>query len=148
MTLPTSVLAFKDCFDLMDRAIASDKGMRVKYENEAQAQYHQLRFNRARGLDRQANLKLYDEGHPMHGRSPYDELSVRRRTDGNGNWYLIILKLSAVADMAEVEELTDEDMVALLNPSSIPTLPAPEERKIEIEIKDLPTPQGIVTRRL
>jgi len=103
MVTSHSRLAYTDCFDLMDRALDDGKGVRVKFGNHGDAWSYRLRCNAARQIDRKENLHIYEEGHPLHGRSEYDRLWLRIR-DIDGYW--LYLEVRAINDLI-VEDLSD-----------------------------------------
>lgn len=86
MVVSTSRLAFSDCFDLMEKAINDPKGIRVKFATYEDAFNFRLRLHSARKIDRRDNLDTYSEGHPMHGRSIYDQITVRIKRFDGGAW--------------------------------------------------------------
>lgn len=78
MSLSTSRGAYRDCFALLDRALDDTRGIRVELRDPAVATYLRLRVHQARQIDRAENLTTYPEpDHPLHGRSPYDCLTLR-----------------------------------------------------------------------
>jgi len=93
MSLPTSHRAYVDCFDVLDKAIEDDLGVRVKFETSEEATHFRLRCHNARKLMRQMNTKIYQDGHPMHGASPYDHLVIKVHSDG----WLYVEKVTVLA---------------------------------------------------
>ncbi len=140
MTLSNSILAYNDCFKLFDKALEAAKGIRIEYGEEKVAGYHGLRFNKARSLDRERNAKIYPEGDAMHGQSLYDAISIRRRQDDEGIWYVILVKIEAVAENLPVTDLIDDD--PLLAP------PKPPEPGTKVELELIPMPVETKIRRI
>ncbi len=105
MVASTSRLSYKDCFELMDRALADDRGIRVKFLSGGDAWSFRLRLNAARVIDRKENVSTYDEEHPMYGVSIYDRLISKIRKI-NGQVWLYIERLDAIE--YELESLSDE----------------------------------------
>lgn len=104
MVVSTSRLAFSDCFDLLDRAIADPKGIKVKFGSYDDAFNFRLRIHSARRIDRTENREMYSEGHPMYGRSVYDQITCRIRRFDEGAW----LRLERIdAREFEVESLSE-----------------------------------------
>ena len=127
MVVSTSRLAFSDCFDLMERAINDAKGIRVKFASYEDAFNYRLRLHSARKIDRKDNLEAYHENHPMHGRSPYDRLTVRIRRFDGGAW----LRLERLdAREFEIESLSEEPSQPELFTNPPPMIP-----KLALEVK-------------
>lgn len=85
MVTSSSRLAYSDCFDLMDKAIADPKGIKVKFAAGEDAWHFRIRLHTARKIDRLDNMEVYDQGHHMHGRSVYDQLTMRIRQIEKGS---------------------------------------------------------------
>ena len=89
MTLPTSLLSYQDCTELLDSAIADDFGIRYKVADYDEAMHEQSRIHMCRKLHREANKTIYEEGDPLYGRSIYDAIVVRiKNLDGKFFLYL------------------------------------------------------------
>lgn len=73
-----SLMAYTDVKEVLDKAIESKKGLKVSFDTVNGAIRWTSRANSFRILDRKNNLKLYQEGHSMHGCSPYDTLWIKR----------------------------------------------------------------------
>jgi hypothetical protein len=107
MSAPTSILAYDDCFDLMNQALEDPAGIRVKFGNDGDATHFRIRLNKARALMREQNKSVYGPDEPMHGKSTYDPLVFRvKRVDGD--WY-VYLQANAyskltVESLSEVED--------------------------------------------
>jgi len=111
MAVSTSRIAFSDCFDLLERAINDDKGIRVKFASYDDAFNFRLRIHKARQIDRQDNKGTYEIGHPLYGRSVYDQISCKIRTFNGGAW----LKMEKItAREFEIESLSLEPSEAEL----------------------------------
>lgn len=131
MTLSNSDLAYTDCYKLFDQALDARKGIRIEYGSESMTNYQASRFNKARTLDRIKNCSIHPEGAPLHGKSIYDAISIRKRSDNDGVWYVVLVKIEAAAEGLRVEELSDE-----YDAWEAPKLPPP---RVELEL--LPAPQ-------
>lgn len=106
MVTSTSRLAYSDCFDLMDKAIADPKGIKVKFAAGEDAWHFRIRLHTARKIDRLDNKDTYDQGHPMHGRSVYDQLTMRIRKADDHVW----LRLERIdAREFEIESLNEPE---------------------------------------
>jgi len=106
MVTSTSRLAYSDCFELMDKAIADPKGIKVKFAAGEDAWHFRIRLHTARKIDRIDNKDIYDVGHPMHGRSVYDQLTMRIRKSADHAW----LRLERIDTREfEIESLTEPE---------------------------------------
>jgi hypothetical protein len=82
MSNSTSLLAYPDVKEALERALATTKGVRVRFQDGSSAFRFVARCNSFRLLDRKENLKIYLEpAHSLHGRSVYDVLAIRRSED-------------------------------------------------------------------
>ncbi|SRR6266567_5282551 len=106
MTVSTSRLAYTDCYDIMDRALADGKGCRVKFKDADDAYNFRLRLYVARKIDRVDNAEIYDPPHPLHGRSEYDGLVSRVRQDAQKNIWLYVEVLVS-RNLLQVEDLSN-----------------------------------------
>jgi hypothetical protein len=112
MVTSTSRLAYSDCFDLMDKAIADPKGIKIKFAQGEDAWHFRIRLHTARKIDRLDNMAIYEEGHGMHGRSVYDQLTMRirleDRTKPDGPSWLRLERIDARE--FEVESLSEPEV--------------------------------------
>jgi hypothetical protein len=106
MVTSTSRLAYSDCFDLMDKALADPKGIKVKFSTGEDAWHFRIRLHTARKIDRLDNKDIYEPGQPMHGRSVYDQLTMRIRKSSDHAW----LRLERIDTREfEIESLTEPE---------------------------------------
>lgn len=75
MSLSNSRLAYTDCYEFLDAAIADPQGVRMKLPYN-QAVHFRMRCNHARSIDRRENTLTYPEDHPLYGRSEYDRVRI------------------------------------------------------------------------
>jgi hypothetical protein len=114
MALQSQIEAYHDCLGYYERALEKG-GIRLKTKgNEGDAKYLQLRLHKARQLHREENARMYPDGHPMHGNSPYDKFSVANpRRDTEGFWWVYIETRGAgvleIEDLGEFYETTTPD---------------------------------------
>lgn len=102
MVTSNSKLSFDDCFDAFDRALSATKGIRMTFADYGAANHFRVRLHKARVKDREANAETYDEDHPSHGTSKYDELIVKlREVEGKG--VIMIEKIKLSAEIEEIE---------------------------------------------
>jgi hypothetical protein len=106
MAISNSRFSYGDCYDLMDKALADPKGIRIKFSSWGDALHFRLRLHTARRIDRKDNLEVFPADHAMHGKSPYDPLIMRlKATQDNTTW----LRLEKVdAREFEVESLAED----------------------------------------
>lgn len=107
MTISNHYGAYLDCYKLLDAAIEDMKGLRVQVADDGAAIHLRMRLHRARTLDREHNMKVYDEDKPMYNASVYDKLIVRIREIDDTTWVYIEqqgLSLGAMERLSEIEE--------------------------------------------
>lgn len=119
MVVSSARLAYGDCYSIMDQAIESGRGVRVKIEGETfelalgQARHLRLRMHKARSLDRDANMEIYfDPLHPMHGQSEYDRLVTRIKAEWPNVWLYVEIadeRRYTVESLNEVDNGTEHD---------------------------------------
>jgi hypothetical protein len=126
MSLSTSILAYQDCKEFLERAVEDDKGARIPFRTEADANFWRMRCYQCRKLDREQNAMIYDLGHKMHGHSVYDELAMTIKFSGDGfSWvYAVKLRLEPgiVESLSEIDDpplqITAEEMKMLEDQSN------------------------------
>lgn len=79
MPLSDSILAFPDIKDALERALATENGIKFSLPTAKDAFRFVARCNHYRVLDRRQNRLLYPEGNTMHGCSIYDRLYIRHQ---------------------------------------------------------------------
>lgn len=126
MTISISRLAYEDCYKVMDAALDDAVGARVKFSDHGMAMFFRMRLNQARKIDRKDNMQLYEEDHPLYGRSAYDKLVARVE-----DTWVYVEKIGI--DLGDIEPL-----------SGVPKLPPPEP----ILQLEAPTPTDTIRRRL
>lgn len=132
MVASNSRFSYSDCYELMDQAIADPKGIRIKFATQEEAWHFRIRLHTARRIDRTENMDTFPLGHPMHGRSAYDPLTMRIRTMADGLW----LRLEKVdAREFEVSSLSDDEPQQGL-PLAPPPRPMEAVQRI-LEVKPL-----------
>jgi hypothetical protein len=72
-----SIFSYQDIRELFDRALMSERGLRVRLKTKGAANNLRQRMSYYRQLDRRENKKVYTENDPMHGRSQYDILILK-----------------------------------------------------------------------
>lgn len=130
MTLPTSRLAYTDCYNAFDQAVADRKGIRIRMPSQDKAIYYRMRLNQARKIDRRDNCEIYEEGHALHGRSAYDAIVIRLLPEVDdddvptGNWWLYLQKQEIIPGIVESLSEDEDDETTRMAPESNPR-PAP-----------------------
>lgn len=97
MGLSKSLYSYKDCEDLCERAMNSPRGIRVRAPNP---KYLRDRIYAYRKMQRAENRKIFAENEPLHGKTPYDELTF----DIDGDT-LKILNTAGKLDRYTIEDI-------------------------------------------
>lgn len=105
MAASTSRLSYSDCFDVLNKALSNDKGIRVEVPDYGAGNHFRVRLHTARSVDRKDNREAYSEDHKLYGRSIYDALVVQLREE-KGKWWMYIRKFST--DNLNIEPLGEE----------------------------------------
>ena len=96
----TSINAYPDIRQVLDRALESQKGIRLVFKDHKEAMTFKGRCHTFRFKDRAANSKTYHEGHPMHNSSVYAVLMLKSPSPTT----VEIIKLDAATyDMEDLE---------------------------------------------
>jgi len=95
MAISNSRFSYGDCYELMDKALADPKGIRIKFSSWGDALHFRLRLHTARRIDRKDNLEVFPADHAMHGRSPYDPLIMRLKLNQDDTTWLRLEKVDA-----------------------------------------------------
>lgn len=110
MSYNSSITSYVDIRGALDQALASPKGVRLRFPDKPAATTFKGRVHTFRFQDRKENKKIYPEDHPMHGRSAYDPLMVKTEPNsidpmtGKEVFNVSILKLEGVE--FAIEEIT------------------------------------------
>lgn len=93
----TSMLSYDDIRTLLDRAMASDRGIRVTLDSPGAATHFVHRCRAFCKMDRNENKKVYSAtpDHPMYGKSAYDKLLVKQ------------VKEEALTEIVTIEKRTE-----------------------------------------
>lgn len=112
MAASNSRLSYADCYEVLNKAIANEKGIRVQVPDWEAGNYHRLRLHQARAIDRRENKETYPEDHMLYGRSIYDQLVVRiKKDDGKkARWWMYIERFST--DNLNIEPLGEENVIS------------------------------------
>lgn len=106
MGVTKSPMAFEDCREAFERAMAAERGVKITFPTVREAVAFRARLNTFRMHNRRANEKIYPEGSELHGWSEYDALvaSIPRDEQGHMKSEVHIKKRSA-EELANIEEL-------------------------------------------
>lgn len=109
MPANNSPLALEGLKEILDRALASERGIKVVFsggspeQNSATATYQRGRMHKLRVDDRNSSMQVYPEDHPLRGQSPWDALMISKVYRPDGACELHILKTSLTS--FQIEEL-------------------------------------------
>lgn len=117
MTSSNSRLSYEDCFAIMDRALSSSAGLRLRFKEHGDAIHLRLRCHCARSIDRADNKQTYaapnpetgDAGHPMWGRSVYDDLVIKVRLRQGVTFADILIRSKSEYEIEELGGTEVED---------------------------------------
>lgn len=115
MTIANSPRAYDDCYDLLDKALETTKGLRRKMPNSDAATFLRMRLHNARKIDREKNAKTYPEpDDPMHMASVYDRVVIRIKRDSEGGvWIYLEFNPSLIEAAESLDDLKEEPMEAV-----------------------------------
>jgi hypothetical protein len=89
MPQASSINSYPDIRKVLDQAMTSAKGLRLRFPTHEESVLFKGRVHSFRSIDRKENRKIYPEHHPMYGRSVYDPLMVKTEDSTT----VIIIKL-------------------------------------------------------
>ena len=113
MITPVSRLAYADCYDLLDRAIESPRGIQRLFADRGQAMNFRVRVQKARDYDRQQSMRVYDPDNPLYGQTIYAQITIRmpRFDEERGKW-VVKLERNLIENM-EIEDIPPENEEAV-----------------------------------
>lgn len=97
-----SIMSYKDCRALLDRALESERGLKVSVGTYGEAVRLRSRIHNFRRMDARENSRVHPSDHPLHNASVYDELVIMIPNKGPD---VHILKSEAQNDMRRIEDL-------------------------------------------
>lgn len=101
MTTSTSRAAYGPYYELLERALNTERGLRIRVASVGQANQLRVKLHTARALDRDLSRETYELGDPKCGVSVYDNLVVR--TKGDDTFGEVIIEPNNV--LGEIEEI-------------------------------------------
>jgi len=102
---PVSRQAFIDCYELLDRAIESTRGIQRLFDDHGAAMNFRVRLHKARAYDRHNNQLIYQPDDPLYAQTIYAQIVVRepRFDPDRGKWVLKLEK--GVVEEMDIEEI-------------------------------------------
>jgi len=115
MSLTEQPAAYKDCYELYARAVATPGGVRMPIgERRQSAIFFQLRMNKARQIQRDISRRVYAPDHPAYDRSEFDAYQVQVRGPDPDGTYWIYVRPHGRMDLLEyIEPISDTEPEAL-----------------------------------
>ncbi len=107
MTTPRTRQAYLAIYQILDQALASPAGARLKVESHDAAVNLRMRIHASRSVDREYNSQIYEKGHHLWWASIYDVLQVRLEVDPNDHprcWVLIEPRIPKL--IGQIEPIT------------------------------------------
>ena len=101
MTLPSTLLHYEAEIEVLERAMASEAGIRVRFDDRDAARNWRQRVHMARALLRRKNAEVYERGHPLHGATEYDILVLQMLVDEDGKWWIYARKNNIIPKLIE-----------------------------------------------
>lgn len=105
MALSNSILAYTDCKEFLERALDAERGVRIPFRLEREAEHWRMRCNQFRSLDRKANKQIHELGTPMHGQSEYDTITMTIKFSPDGYHWVYAQKRTVPNG---IEDIPDE----------------------------------------
>jgi len=103
MGFSDSIFSYADVRGLLDRALAAERGIRVKFNKKGAAINLRQRMNHFRRLDRRENKQTYKPGDPLYDRSQYDMLLFKLKDEGTEFILEVVKGSEAEFDIEEME---------------------------------------------
>lgn len=116
MSLPSSLLSYEVQLKFMEMAMDEERGTRMFFLREPEAEHFRMRCNYARVLHRAENKNIHEPGMPLYGKSEYDVLVFTIRTSPDGFW---VYAMKQILDTSRVEPIPEEDYVPSIEATEI-----------------------------
>jgi len=152
VSLSLSRLAYRDCFDVLERAQEDPKGARVRMADGDSAHYFRMRLYQARKLERIDNQRIYTKDNVMWGKSAYDGLMIRVRYEEETDLWWVYLEHMSI-DPLRIETLSGDDHADRLPSGDLEPSPQlrsgngplrpSEERQSELDEPPVHSPKAI-----
>lgn len=106
MTFTKAPIAYEDIRPVLDRAVESEKGIRLTFEKNHEAVRWVSRANYIRTYTREQQKKIYpDPEDPNHHQCEWDRLIIRRPIKDETTGRSIVDVIKGMPLPAEIEEL-------------------------------------------
>lgn len=76
MALSKNIIEYEDCREQLDRALASEKGIRITVRDKGAAIHLRQRLYKLRQLEKIRSTELFDIGDERRSTTPYDNLVI------------------------------------------------------------------------
>ena len=103
MPFSDSPLAYDDLKGLLDKALMTEKGLRVRFETYGKAVQFRHKLNHFRKIDRRESTKIYMKGDPLFGKTIYDKLEFRVHGDEERGAIDILKREAIQFDIIELD---------------------------------------------
>ena len=81
-----------DARDVLDQALAAEKGLRIEFESESKMLRFRFRLYSARKRDKEQARRVYEPGHPMWGKTPYAALVFYTESNSEKDEYILTVQ--------------------------------------------------------
>ena len=112
MALSSSINAYTDCLEFLERSLDEARGARIWFHTEGEANHWRMRCNQARKLHREQNKRSHEVNTKMWGVSEYDPLVMTVREGSDEVWWVYAQKMELAANRVEAIP-EDEGMLTL-----------------------------------
>ena len=94
---------YTDSEDYFEQALASARGIAVDFDTAGQATHFMQKLNAFRVKQRRTNAKVYPDEHPLHNKTPWDNIIVRKDPEDESR--STVLLQPATLQVKKVREL-------------------------------------------
>jgi hypothetical protein len=111
VSTPLSKLAYADCYELLDRAMESERGIQRLFVDKGEAMNYRMRLQKARDEDRKQSRLVYQPGDPLYNTTEYAALTVRMPSlDHERQRWVVRIEKRLVGEM-EIEEIPPPEIL-------------------------------------
>lgn len=121
MSLTNQSAAYRDCYELYNRAVATPGGIRTPIGTRTEALYFQMRMNQARVILRDQSRAAYPFGHHLHNTSEYDSYKVQVLEDSAHEWWVYVRFHGNWSAVLDAEPIPIEEQAVLPPSDATPT---------------------------
>ena len=96
----------------LDKAILSEKGIKIKFPSRAEAFRFRMNCYTARKRERDAARRMYEPGDPLFDKSPWEDITalLMAAPSKDGKTYVYLVNSPHLAAGVSWEPLSDEDL--------------------------------------